>query len=350
MPLPNIPRNEVPLILLARDLFSYRPGTGRRLVNKDCKLPKKLSRATLDLLRDDLRKAIVSDWARRGHDPLRRGIYRDEVRRGPVWQRFDAPEFQATPFVPRLFRWLLNKRFDRPRWPGLKHRPGNVFDEYIQLAVVLYLQRCGRLTPTTRLPTGFADNPLIALLFPDIISRDPDQVTVPDRFDRYQTPDGTLILDLLQTLIAEHLARVELHKMSIGPAADMITLGRYQNAALGQYLQTIERLDRPELGQCVIDAALRLAEPLTRSDDWSSALSDYSSLSELYQARQQAVSFCGHLDRLALWVNRARSVAFFDPGYDRAQLLLSVWQPLGDSGHRRFQDWSTAMLALSNLA
>jgi len=60
------------------------------------------------------------------------------------------------------------------------------------------------------------------------------------------------------------------------------------------------------------------------------------------------VSFCGHLDRLVLWVNRARSVAFFDPGYDRAQLLLSVWQPLGDSGHRRFQDWSTAMLALSN--
>jgi hypothetical protein len=348
MTVPNIPRNEVPLILLARNLFSYRSGTGRRLVNKDCKLPKKLSRATLDLLRDDLRKAIVSDWARRGHDPLRRGIYRDEVRQGAVWRRFDAPGFQATPFVLRLFRWLLNKRFDRPRWPALKHRPGNVFDEFIQLAVVLYLQRYGRLTPTTRLPAGFADNPLIALLFPDIISRDPEQEPAPGLFDRYQTPDGTLVLDLLQALIAEHLARVELHKMTIAPAAEMITLGRFQNAVLGQYLQTIERLDRPDLGRCVVDAALGLAEPLTRVDDWSSALSDYRSMSALYQARQQAVSFCGHLDRLAQWVNRARSVAFFDPGYDRAQLLLSVWQPLGDSGHRRFQDWSAAMLALSN--
>jgi uncharacterized protein (TIGR02996 family) len=111
-----------------------------------------------------------------------------------------------------------------------------------------YLQRHGRLTPGTRLPTSFRRNSLIALAYPDTIANDPGQQPLQDAFSHYRDPASALILDLLQPLFSQHLVRVEQRKMNIESATDMIALGTHQTAILGQYLDTVERLGRPDLG------------------------------------------------------------------------------------------------------
>jgi hypothetical protein len=91
-----------------------------------------------------------------------------------------------------------------------------------------------------------------------------------------------------------------------------------------------------------------LADSVGDIGNWSTALTDYQSLAELQQAQRQATAFLAPLNTVRQWVNQARTQRFFDGGYDRAQLLLSLWQPLGDRRYQGFQDWAAVMSSFSS--
>ena len=52
-------------------------------------------------------------------------------------------------------------------------------------------------------------------------------------------------------------------------------------------------------------------------------------------ARRSSVALLRNLRTVKHWVDQAGSVRFFDDEYDASQLMLRIWELLGEGGYRR---------------
>jgi hypothetical protein len=147
------------------------------------------------------------------------------------------------------------------------------------------------------------------------------------------------MLEAMQADLAERWVKVESSKETItGPEA-MRDLGQAQDRALGAFLDAVEKAERRDLARFLLRAAHRLLGPYAHSGMWNGGLQwGGIRLADRAATNQAATAFLRHLDRLNGWARWARTVGYFDEGYDAAQLWLADWEHFeGDQLHARAQ-------------
>jgi hypothetical protein len=129
--------------------------------------------------------------------------------------------------------------------------------------------------------------------------------------------------------------RSERGKRRLGDPERMIVLGRIQDAVLRAYFGAIQGAERLDLIRFVVDATRVLLDERGGAAGWQPVIESAGPLHRRSDARQAATALLRNLRTVRHWVEQASGVRFFDDEYDAAQLLLRVWEPLGEAGYQR---------------
>jgi hypothetical protein len=101
----------------------------------------------------------------------------------------------------------------------------------------------------------------------------------------------------------------------------------------------VEQAGRLDLARFLLRAAAELLGPYANAGMWAGALrTEGLRLTDRAAAYAGALAFLRQLDRLRAWERRARTVGYFDEGYQASQLWKADWEFYqGDQLHERAQ-------------
>jgi hypothetical protein len=107
----------------------------------------------------------------------------------------------------------------------------------------------------------------------------------------------------------------------------MLALGRSQERVLTAFLDALEASGRMDLARFLLRAATRLLPPGAVAALWIGGLQTGGlRLADRAAVYHAAVAFLWQMQRLQTWAQRARSVGYFDEGYQAAQLWKADWE------------------------
>jgi|GEM_PF-1900307 len=329
-----VSRAESKLLQLVQALLGIRGEDSLpMLLNQAQQVAPPFSPAAIDLLKDYVSKGVVMAMARASGQPVE---YRaqDSVARSYWWQQLPAPPLHFSRASMELLLWLLQQPLGH-MCALLDGSAAGLGDELL-LCFTAYCLLSLRNPRPWRSPM-LMDNALCWLLFADQLAMHTD--SVPDFTQDYiqWIERYPAIVSALQQSLRLRWLAMEKAKSQIQQCSQMIRLGRAQQQVLQQWLDAVRATQRADLAGFVFSSTARLLAPGPDSRFWIESLDDTGGLSEHQQACDAAGAVLQCLNNYHTLVEEARQCRFFDAEYDASQLLLRLWQPLGDDGLQRAQ-------------
>jgi hypothetical protein len=108
---------------------------------------------------------------------------------------------------------------------------------------------------------------------------------------------------------------------------------------LTAFLEAIRAAERRDLARFLVQAAAEVLGDGMTAHHWVGGLQNAGPrLADRMETNQAALAFVRQMDRLRQWERQARSVGYFDDGYERSQFWLADWERWqGDVLHGRAQ-------------
>jgi hypothetical protein len=147
------------------------------------------------------------------------------------------------------------------------------------------------------------------------------------------------MLEAMQTDLAARWLQVEGGKERLTDPKAMRELGQSQERVLTGFLGAAEKANRRDLALFLLRAGAHLLGPYAHPGMWTGGLQmSGQRLADRATTYQAATTYLRQFDRLMGWARWARSVGYFDEGYEAAKLWLSNWEQYdGDALHTRAQ-------------
>lgn len=355
----RVAASEFELLTVARALFEAprkrRPAILAGLLRQTRELPKGVGPTALALMRDTMAKGIVLALVGRGGWRRSDSLQLGDVVSGRLWERHTPPGLHVTPFAMDLCRWLTSEPLRSPNCAPLPTRPVTIADEFV-LYLALDLTRRAGCAAGLRAQAAVRASALCWLGFADLLARAPGQsASFPPAdisvyaFAPWTSGAGAVLLEALQWDLAQRWVRAERDKRRIAEPGELIAFGRIQDAVLRAYFGAIQGAARLDLSRFIITACCSLLAERSDSDAWQPALDGSGPLHLRSDARRASVALLRNLRTVRLWVEQAAGVRFFDEEYDAAQLLLRIWEPLGESGYQRALAVASAVESIDGL-
>jgi hypothetical protein len=311
-----------------------------RLVDERLPRPPCLSRSAVRLVQDALAKGCPERLARRSGWRVERHLRGDRIVQGRLWQRTQPPDLglKFSRHSLRLLIWLTAWR------PGDKEPALGVEEAALTPADLLLfffaheglrgLAENPGVRELRRRP-GFARHGLCRLAYPE----DFTESAGPPDFAPWTTGLGACMLEALQPDLAARWVQVEGDKGKVADPERIVRLGQEQERVLTAFLDAAEQSGRPDLARFLLRAAAELLGPYANAGMWAGALrTEGLRLADRAAAYAAALAFLRQLDRLRAWERRARTVGYFDEGYQASQLWKADWEFYqGDQLHERAQ-------------
>jgi hypothetical protein len=312
-----------------------------RLVENRLAPPPCLSRTAVRLVQEALAKGCPERLARRGGWRVERHLRGEKVVPGRLWQR-TAPADLGLKFSRHALEvliWLTAARpgDKEPVWP-LQEVELTPADLLLLLFVHEGLRGLSEKLGIGRLRQrpGFARHGLCHLAYPEDFAG----LGSPPDFAPWTTGLGACMLEALQPDLAARWVQVESSKEGLADPQRMRQLGHEQERVLTAFLDAVEKAGRLDLARFLLRAAADLLGPYANADTWAGSLRmEGLRLADRAAVYAAALTFLRHLDRLQTWERRARTVGYFDDGYQASQLWKADWEYYhGDQLRERARD------------
>ncbi len=337
----TVTRFEANLLRLLYYFLGREPAeTALALVEDRAAPPPCLGRAAVRLVKEALAKGCVSLLARRGGWRVERHLRGDRVVEGRLWQRTPPAELGLT-FSRHTLEFLIWITAARPGDDESAWRP----DEEELTAgdrILLYFAHQGLREAAPSLGAAdlrrrqpFARHGLCRLAYPEDHTAAPADAA--PNFAPWTNGVGAAMLEALQAELAARWIEVEGAKSRITGWQAMRDLGRAQERVLTAFLDAVERAGRLDLARFLLRAAHELVGEHANAAMWVGGLAGAGQrLADRAAAYQSASALLRQMPRLQSWERRARTVGYFDEGYQASQLWKADWEQYdGDALHDR---------------
>jgi hypothetical protein len=301
-----------------------------------------LSSGAAHLVRDALAKGCTFLLAQRGGWRRERFLRGDRITLGRLWERTPPAEL-ALSFSEHSLSFLMWMTSARPgdKEPGWKPPA----DELTvgDLLLLFFAHEGLRSLPETlgspdlrrRLP--FAEHGLCWLAYPEDFTATPEEFR--PNFKLWVQGTGSYVVEALQPVLAARWVAVESTKERLTDPQAVQALGHSQERALGGFLDAAEAAGRLDLARFLLDAGRTLLGPHAHAGMWTGQLNlSGMRLADRTATYHAAAVFLRQMDRLQAWERRARTVGYWDEGYQASQLWKDDWERfLGEDLHGRAQ-------------
>jgi hypothetical protein len=292
--------------------------------------PVCLSRPAVRLVQDALAKGCISLLARRGGWRVERHLRGERVVEGRLWRRTPPADLGLTFSRHSLefLIWITSARpgDKEPHWRPAEEdlTPGDL--------LLLYFAHQGLRDSAASLGAAdlrrrppFVRHGLCWLAYPEDYTAAPEEFA--PNFAPWTKGAGATMLEALQPELAARWIAVERAKGSIVEWRRMRDLGRSQERVLTAFLDAVEAAGRLDLARFLLRAAHDLLDERASAAMWLESMTNAGPrLTERTITYRSALVFLHQLPRLQTWERRARSVGYFDDGYQAAQLWKADWE------------------------
>ncbi len=300
--------------------------------------PKCLGRNAIDLVQDALGKGTVLLLVRSGGWRRERHMREEKPVEGRLWERTPPAKLGLTFSRNTLdfLVWITAKKpaEDKKGWqPVAEPTLGDLMLLYFAYEQLRGHDLAGNLLKKPPLDT----HGLTWLSFPDEHAK-AAPTSQPD-FKAWISGVGGYILEALQPMLAERWVQMEVDKGNLTGWQQMRDLGQAQERGLDAFLKAIEAAGRFDLARFLLVAASRLVTANAAPQLWIKSLRQHAQrLADRAETYRGALAFLRQLPRLQGWARNARSVGYFDEGYQGNQLWLADWERFeGDTLTERAQ-------------
>jgi hypothetical protein len=338
----NVTRFEANLLRLLYYFLRREPAErALPLVEERRQAPACLSRVTVRLVQEALAKGTTFLLAYRGgwrvERHLRGPLGAEKPAEGRLWQR-TPPKELALSFSRHSLEFLVWITAEQPKDKGAGAW-GPAPDKLTvgDLVLLFFANEGLREAPETagvgdlRKRQPFVSHGLAWLAYPRDYEQAPAEV-VPD-FGPWLSGVGACVLEALQTDLRDRWLAVEGDKERIVDPQQMRFLGRSQERVLSAFLDAVDKANRLDLARFLLRAAERLLGGKADGQNWIGGLQTVGlRLADRAATYQAALSFVRALERLQGWARRARTIGYWDEGYEAAKLYLADWEAVrGDT-------------------
>jgi hypothetical protein len=300
------------------------------LLKNRCQAPPCLSRGAVELVQDALAKGCVHLLAKRGGWQNERFLRNGQVVEGRLWQR-TLPQELGLSFSGQALEFLIwitcaQPGDTDPAWTPDEARL-TLGDQLLLFFVQESLRGKWEGPGLLKLwkTSPFLKHGLCWLAYPQDFAT--LAATGEPHFDIWVSGTGACVMEALQAELAERWVRVEGEKERQASGPFMRQLGNAQRLALAGFLDAIEAAGRFDLARFVLRAARKLVAPYAHAGMWIGALQTGGMrLTDRTAVYESAMVFLHQLLRLRTWALRARTVHYFDEGYQSAKLFLADWE------------------------
>lgn len=329
----SVSRFEYNLVRLLRALIGHAPAEQTAsLVYAKFSRPPCLSRACVRLVEDSLAKGLVLYLVRAGGWRRERFIRNGGTATGRVWERLPLDE-RTLSFSRHTLGFLVWLTAEKPAdsqepWdaPPAELTPG---DELFLALAMDALRPLEDVGPVLNQRKAVRRNPL-AWLFgaADFATDEPDAPP----FGPWTTGTRTAILECLQPVLTARWLRSERAKGQVGEWKRMRQQGHAEAAALRGFLAACESAGRPDLARFLLPVAAAVLPAGELSPVyWTGGLQGTGPprLADRLATQRAALAVPQQLETLQRWDRHARSVGYFDEGYEASQVWKADWEAAG---------------------
>ncbi len=310
------------------------------LVENRCTPPTCLSRPAVRLVKEALAKGCTELLSRRGGWRVERHLRGDRVVEGRLWERTPPAELGLafSRHTLEFLVWITSAR------PGDKDDQWRPVDEDLTPGdrILLYFAHQGLRDAAESLGAAdlrrrepFARHGLCWLAYPEDYTSAPADLA--PNFAPWTGGVGAAMLEAMQPELEARWVAVEGGKSRIGEWQRMRDLGRSQERVLTAFLDAAEGAGRLDFACFLLRAAHQLLGEHAEAAMWVGGLTNAGPrLADRAATYHSALAVLRQLPRLQSWDRRARSVGYFDEGYQAAQLWKADWELYqGDALHER---------------
>lgn len=337
----TVTRFEANLLRLLYYFLGREPAeTALALVEDRASPPPCLGRPAVRLVKEALAKGCVFLLARRGGWRVERHLRGDRVVEGRLWRRTPPAELGLT-FSRHTLAFLVWITAARPGDSEPAWRPD---EEELTDGdrILLYFAHQGLREAAESLGAAelrrrqpFARHGLCWLAYSDDYTAAPADAE--PNFAPWTTGVGAAMLEALQPELAARWIEVEGAKSRITEWQRMRDVGRSQERVLTAFLDAVEQAGRLDLARFLLRAAHELLGEHANAAMWVGGMTSAGPrLADRAATYQSALTLLRRMPRLQSWERRARSVGYFDEGYQASQLWKADWEQYdGDALHDR---------------
>jgi hypothetical protein len=295
------------------------------LLEAKLKRPRCLNRNAIDLVKDALGKGCVLLLARLGGWRRERHLRGEKIVEGRLWERTPPGQLGLT-FSRNTLDFLMWITAEKPTEENQGWKPvAEVTHGDLLLFYFAFEQLHNNLAANLLKCSPFDAHGLIWLAFPNEHAR-AGSVSTPD-FKPWMTGVGACILEAIQPVLAERWVVMEVEKGNVTNWQQMRDLGQAQERVLTAYLDAVEQVGRYDLARFMLLAARQLVRPEATAALWVGNLRQHAQrLADRAETYRGAMAFLRQLPRLQQWMEQARSVGFYDEGYQASQLWKADWE------------------------
>lgn len=353
--LPRVSRFEADLLTILQGFFGHVPRSQLlSLLGESRARPKCLSRTAVELVQDTLAKGATRLVAEAGWQQ-KRFLSAGAIAEGRVWQRL-PPDKLGLGFSPQTLDFLIWAAATECLKPEVTWKPNalrklTMGDRWL-LTTAYGAVHDSDLARLWAQREPWRSNALCQLWFAtDFVSGIPDKgsatpgkkpaapvKTTPVKlaeldFEPWLRPAGLAVLEADETQLARRWVEMEREKGRVVDPLRLQAMAASQQRVLTAWLTTIDKAGRRDLARFLLAAVAELLREKTTLQHWLGQV-DFGEirLADRQATYRSAFLVLTEFERLVAWQVEARSVGYFDEGYQAAQLWKSDWEAYnGDS-------------------
>jgi hypothetical protein len=337
-----VSRFEASLLRILHFFLGHAPSQqALPLVQGRCTPPPCLSRVAVELVEDTLAKGCTLFLARTGGWRKGRFVRADRVADGRLWER-TAPDGLGLKFSRAILDFLMwitarDPREEESTWsaPPAELTPA---DWLFFFLVYRAIRPEPDLVKALAGQVGLHQNALCRLAYPEEFP--PAAVNFDLGYELWTHGVGGCILEALQPLLTERWFALESGKARMTDWNALQALGDAQERVLDGFLDAVERAQRLDLADFLLVATERLLTPGAAAHLWVSdaVRTGPPRMADRVNMQHAALALVRQVERFQDWERQARSVGYFDEGYQASQLTKENWERHGgDTLHSRAQ-------------
>lgn len=329
----QVSRFEFNLLRILRFLVGHFPADqGMQLVRAAVTRPECLSDAAVGLVKDTLSKASVLFLVRAGGWRNDKYLRHGQPTPGRAWDRVPLAE-RALEFsrpVMEFLIWATAEKVNdtKAAWDAAP-KALTPADELFFWMAFDATRTDPDLLGVLRRKDAFRLNPLCWISFPGDMT-DADEATPPPLAGLFEGQRAVL-LECLQKHLEHRWVRSERMKGQVGDWKKMRQQGRAEFAALRAFLKAAAEAGRTDLARFVLRTNAALFTGDMTPVFWTGGLqgSGPPRLADRLDTQRASLAVPRQMEVLEDWQARARSVGYFDDGYQASQLWKAEWEAVG---------------------